>query len=428
MIGELAGLLRNRGFEWEIYWEKGRSDSFSIERESVERAQRSFFSGVGLRIGINGRTGFSYVTGLNHRREELESLVKRAVKLAKVGEMPFKGFPEVRKPARVKGLYDRRIAEMPFEEAYSLANGLSERMRELKGRNQTLSGGLGLSVVHRGVVNSNGIELSSWETLLAFSSYAVEMNGGSGSGYEWNSYRDLGALKEADAIVKRSVELAGDSYRGEETKPYEGELLLCPEAFGSVLSILLENLRGDVVYHGNSRFSEPGEIVGSDLVTILDDATLPGAPGSYPFDGEGVPGQRTGLVTGGKLKSLLLDHTYASLLGMESTGNGLRTFRDTPVIGTSNIEVLPGKDDIEGFDGVAVCRLFGEHTANPVSGDFSLPVELAYGRGVGGDPMKGGMFVGNVFELLKGIKGIGKRTVRKGSFKAPPVLVEGRLL
>ena len=68
MIDELIGILERENVEWEIYWEKGRGGSFRIERERLERSQRKFHSGIGLRVGYRGKLGFSYITGLNHDR------------------------------------------------------------------------------------------------------------------------------------------------------------------------------------------------------------------------------------------------------------------------------------------------------------------------------------------------------------------------
>ncbi len=197
--------------------------------------------------------------------------------------------------------------------------------------------------------------------------------------------------------------------------------------------MFLENLSGESVYHRRSRFSEPGEEVAppGELV-ILDDATLPEGTGSFSFDGEGnPPGERTVLVENGMVSSFLLDETYARLLGMESTGNAARDFRTVPHIGTSNVVVEPGKDDLEGgFEGIIIKKVFGEHTANPVSGDFSLTVGLGYAVRNGGEvvPFRDNMLAGNVFDFLRSIAAIGNRLERRGSFYSPRVLGVARLV
>jgi PmbA protein len=426
MIEKLIEILRRKNVEWELYWESGRSGSFEIEREALERSQRKFYSGIGLRIGLDGRLGFSYITGLNHPTSTLEKFVERTIKLAKVSEVPFRGFPIPSKVPSVKGIYDRKIEEIPFEDAYSLALQYSEKMRELKGK-ETLSGSLSLAFEKYGVVNSNGVELEASSTYMGVSAYAVrEDRPGNGSFYQsYRSLQNIEALEEAILKAKEDAEL---SARAKKIEPYGGELVLEPKAVMSIVEILLGNFYGDEVYYGRSRFSRLGEQVASESFTLVDDSTLDGLPGSYPFDGEGTPGQRTVLLEGGTLKGFLLDHTYAALLGLKSTGNAVRSFRTTPSIGPSNLIVEPGEENLEDFEGVIVKEVFGEHTANPVSGDFSLPVGLGYVVKDGEvRPFKDNMLVGNLFELLKAVSP-GRRVERLSSFLSPRIRVSARIV
>ncbi|WP_297521761.1 TldD/PmbA family protein [Thermococcus sp.] len=425
MIDELVAVLERENVEWELYWEIGRGSSFRIERESLERSQRKFYSGIGLRIGYKGREGFSYITGINHDRKTLEDFVNKTVKLARVSEVPSRGFPEPGRPADVKDLYDRRIEEMPFEDAHSLAVGFAKTMGELKGE-AILSGSLSFGVSRYGVVNSNGVELEGRSTGMGVSVYAVL---GRGTGSYYQTYRSLQPLDELEKGIHEALNDAELSARARPIGSHSGEVLLEPEAFQAILSIFLENLFGDSVYFRRSRFSSLGREVGGECLTILDDATLPGGSGSYPFDGEGVPGQRTVLVENGVLRSFLLDFTYASFLGMESTGNAVRDFRTKPHIGTSNLVVEPGKESLGGFDGVVVKEVFGEHTANPVSGDFSLTIGLGYVVKNGEvKPFRDNMLSGNVFGLLKSVEAVGREQRRRGSFVSPRVLAEARVV
>ncbi|WP_297508480.1 TldD/PmbA family protein [Thermococcus sp.] len=425
MIDELISLLERRDVEWEIYWEKGRSGSFGIERENLERSQRKFYSGVGLRMGYKGKLGFSYITGLTHDRGTLERFVERTIKLARVSEVPFKGFPVPSNVPGVKGLYDRKIDEMPFEEAHSMALEVASLMRSVKADDETLSGSISFAVSSEGVVNSNGVELETRTTGMGVYIYAVK---GTGTGSFHQTYRSLQPLEEIEMGITRAREDARLSGMAKRLEPFRGELVLEPEAFESLLWLFLENVFGDTVYHRRSRFSETGVEVGGEAFTLEDDSTLDGLPGSYPFDGEGSPGQRTVVVENGVLRSFLLDHTLASFLGMESTGNALRSFRSVPRIGTSNVVVGTGDLDLEDFEGVVIKDTLGAHTANPVSGDFSLTVSLGYLLRDGEPrPFRDNMLSGNVFELLRTIKP-GKRAERRGSFISPRVLVEAVLV
>lgn len=425
VVEKLIRLLEEKDVEWEVYYSLGRSGSFTIERENLERSQRKFFSGMGLRIGYRGRLGFSYITGLTHDRETLKRFVERTIKLAKVGEVPFRGFPVPSKVPRVKNLYDKKIDEIPFESAHSLAIEVAELMKSTKNSEEVLSGSLSLAVETEGIVNSNGVELESRTTGMSVYLYAVR---GTGTGSFYQSYRSLQPIEEIERGLSEARRDAELSDKAKKLEPFGGELVLEPNAFQSILWLFLENVFGDTVYYRRGRFSETGVEVGSEDFSLEDDSTLEGFPGSYSFDGEGTPGQRTPVVENGVLRSFLLDHTHASFLGLESTGNAVRSFRSTPGIGTSNVVVGTGKLDLKDFEGVIVKEVLGGHTANPVSGDFSLTVSLGYIVKTGETiPFRDNMLVGNVFEVLKSIKP-GREAERVGALLSPRVLIEGRLV
>lgn len=65
-----------------------------------------------------------------------------------------------------------------------------------------------------------------------------------------------------------------------------------------------------------------GVKVGTDLVTMVDDGTLDGVSGSYPFDSEGTPSSRTVIIKNGVYKGYLHTLETASLMGVKPTGNG----------------------------------------------------------------------------------------------------------
>ncbi|RLF76947.1 TldD/PmbA family protein, partial [Thermococci archaeon] len=191
----------------------------------------------------------------------------------------------------------------------------------------------------------------------------------------------------------------------------------------------ISSLRGDNLYHKRSKFTTVGESVATEPFTLIDDATLEGKIASYSFDGEGNPGQRTVLVENGILKNFLLDETYARLLGMESTGNAVRDFRTSPHIGTSNIIVDGKRENLEDFEGVVIKKVFGEHTANPISGDFSLTVELGYiVKNEELIPFKDSMLVGNVFEFMNSIRAVGRKEEEIGAFISPRILGIGKIV
>jgi TldD protein len=87
---------------------------------------------------------------------------------------------------------------------------------------------------------------------------------------------------------------------------------------------------------------------GSDLVTIVADATIPGSIGSFGFDDEGVPAQRFPLVENGMFVGYLTGRDTAPLIGRTSNGTvRAESGSRIPIIRMTNINLEPGATPVE---------------------------------------------------------------------------------
>ena len=75
-----------------------------------------------------------------------------------------------------------------------------------------------------------------------------------------------------------------------------------------------------------------GTACASEVVNGVDDATIPNGWGSFDFDDEGEPSQRTVLFENGVLQGFLYDRLRADKEGVLSTGNGRRESYASPPI------------------------------------------------------------------------------------------------
>ena len=79
----------------------------------------------------------------------------------------------------------------------------------------------------------------------------------------------------------------------------------------------------------------------------------------------------------------------------------------------------------ETKDGVIVNTVIGAHTANPISGDFSVEARNSFlvkdGEIV--SPIRSLMISGNIFELLRNIDGVGKDVRNVGNVITPTVRI-----
>ena len=135
-------------------------------------------------------------------------------------------------------------------------------------------------------------------------------------------------------LADRAV--AGLDERFAAKRPKGGRMKVVMAAGAS--GILLHEAMGhafeaDFNRKGQSVFCDRmGQRICRKGINILDDGTLTGNRGACNFDDEGVPGQKTYMVTDGVLTSYLHDRISASYYGAAPTGNGRReSFRYNPI-------------------------------------------------------------------------------------------------
>jgi len=210
-------------------------------------------------------------------------------------------------------------------------------------------------------------------------------------------------------------------------------VIFTPKAAGVLIEPLLLALNGKHVQKGSSVLAgRLGERVLDERLSILDDATIPFAPASGPTDDEGVPTRRLRLFKDGVLESYLLDLQVGGLLGLESTGNGHRSYASRPAPSPSNTVVAPGTDAYEDMvasmeRGLIVDQTLGSGQSNTLAGEFS--VNVALGFLVEGGKIRGRakdcMVAGNVYELLARVEGIGRERQWVGADCLPAICVSG---
>jgi len=156
-----------------------------------------------------------------------------------------------------------------------------------------------------------------------------------------------------------------------------------------------------------------GETLASPLVNGIDDATVPNGWGSFSFDDEGAPAQRTVLFSEGVLRGWLYDRLRADEEGVPSSGNGRRqSYAHQPIPRMTNTYILNGDSRAEDVlssteRGVYVTALAGGQT-NPATGDFVFGCSEAYliERGEVTTPVRGANLIGRAIEVMSAIDAV----------------------
>jgi len=153
-----------------------------------------------------------------------------------------------------------------------------------------------------------------------------------------------------------------------------------------------------------------GEKIASDVVTYVDDGTLPHAWGSSEYDDEGSPTERTVLIEKGVLKSYMVDRWGSLMTGYRPTGSGRRqdyTFAPTSRMRNTFIESGDAsvKSLFEGIEFGLYAKKMGGGQVKPGSGEYNFAVQEGYviRNGRIEEPVKGAMLVGKGPESIQRI-------------------------
>jgi TldD protein len=224
----------------------------------------------------------------------------------------------------------------------------------------------------------------------------------------------------SDAVLRdyaeRAVHQASVNLAAKPAPAGEMTVVLGPGWPGILLHEAVgHGLEGDFNRKGVSAFAgRMGQKVASDLVTVVDDGTIPNRRGSLNVDDEGTPTGRTVLIDRGVLTGYMQDKLNARLMGMKPTGNGRReSYAYPPMPRMTNTFMLAGADDPEEILRSVKSGLyavtFGGGQVDITSGRFVFSASEAYliedGRVTA--PVKGATLIGNGPEALTRVARVG---------------------
>jgi PmbA protein len=270
----------------------------------------------------------------------------------------------------------------------------------------------------------------AWAYASAFAGEGADLMTGLGVGLGRDP-QELDAEAIGSEAAERALALVGARQPASRRCPVVLDAFVAASFFGFIGSML----SAEAVQRGRSLFAgREGDEIADPVLARADDATAPGGPSSSPFDGEGSPSRRTPLIQDGRLLTFLFDVRTARKAERATTANATRgSYRSPPSVGTTNLTLEPGREDLEGLfraagDGLYVTEVAGLHSGvNPVSGTFSVG---ASGRSIeGGEaaaPVRELTIASDLVSMLKSVRAVGSaaRWVPfGGSVKAPPVLI-----
>lgn len=423
---------RSRGVEAESYVLHSKDLTIEVVDGEVETLKEADEVGLGIRVLNGDRIGFAFTTDLGQKA--VNDALDQAITAARYSSRDeYNILPENPGNYPEVDTLDPAIQETDLEVKIEMARDVERQARARDARIKVVErAGYEDSTYSVAVVNSRGIKVSKTGAYCGiFIFLAAEQDGAVETGFAVAASRKFADLNPQ----KVGFEAADNAVRSLGARTISSRSVPCvlePYVMTNFLGVLADSFGADAVQKGKSALAgRIGEVIAGPGVTLVDDGTLDRGVASFPFDGEGWPAQRTVLIEKGVMQGLLYDTYTARKDKTRSTGNGMRgSFRGLPGVGTTNLYLEPGsstpealRSDIE--NGLLITEVMGMHTANPISGDFSVGASgIMIEKGQLTYPVRGVTIAGNLFDFLKGIEGTGSDLRFFGSTGAPSVRVK----
>ncbi|MDW5502704.1 metalloprotease TldD [Pseudomonas lundensis] len=419
----VLGQLAERRLDYaDLYFQSSYHEAWVIEDGIIKDGSYNIDQGVGVRAVSGEKTGFAYadqitLNALQQSAHAARSIVRDSGngKVHTLGEISHKALYPLLDP----------LQSLPREEKIALLHRVDKVARAADKRVQEVNASITGVYEQILVAATDGTLAADVRPLVRMSvSVLVEQDGkrergssGGGGRFGYDYFLEIadGEVR-ADAYAKEAVRMALINLSAVAAPAGNMPVVLGAGWPGVLLHEAVgHGLEGDFNRRGTSVFSgQMGELVASELCTVVDDGTLQGRRGSLAIDDEGVPGQYNVLIENGILKGYMQDKLNARLMGVAPTGNGRReSYAHLPMPRMTNTYMLAGKSTPEEIIASVEYGLyapnFGGGQVDITSGKFVFSTTEAYliENGRITKPVKGATLIGSGIEAMQQISMVG---------------------
>jgi TldD protein len=429
---------RSRGATYaDVRIVRTQRESIQLKNGTVEALSLGEEHGFGVRVIADGAWGFASSSILT--AAEVDRVAALAVQIARasarVVRAPVNLGPALRETGMYRTPYQRDPFQVTLDEKIGLLSAADEQMRRVPGVVIATST-LEVLRIHKTFASTEGSDIEQELTEVGCGITATAVNQEAGDvqtrsypnsiGEHWGG-RGFELVTEAD--------LPGNA----ERIGHEAVALLsappCPARTTTVVidaaqmalqvhescghATELDRALGMEASFAGTSFLTPDRLgtfqYGSDAINITADGTTPGGLGTFGWDDEGVPAQRTPLIQNGLFVGYLMDRETAAQIGRTSNATSRADgWNRIPMIRMSNVNLEPGTggtlaDLIAGVDdGI----YFGTNRSWSIDDkrlNFQFGTEIAYEikNGKLGTMLKNATYTGITYEFWRSCEAVG---------------------
>ena len=413
------GIAQSSGGRFSEVFLEYRAYSFVLmEEDIIKETAESISLGMGIRVVSGEKTGFGYTNDLAFDKIRRAALSAAAIAASPttVKVVDLKAVPLARDVYRFREGSHRAPLEKKIElvkEAYAACQKSSRAVKKVKAALQD-------SIQYVMIANSDGLLVTDARPLVKLTCLAIAEKGRLREyGFSGGGGR-VGLEYFASALTPRRIgtEAAREALNLLEARPAPaGEMpvvlspghagVLIHEAVGHLLEADFNRKKTSVFW---DKF---GRKIGSDLITIYDDPTIPAFRGSYNIDDEGTLPRKTLLIEKGVIKGLLQDRLSAGLMKMPLTGHARRQdYSDIPLPRMANTYIEKGESDPAGIirsvkKGFYADKFQGGQVEDSGKFTFSVSSGFLIEDGKLTAPVKQATLIGSNVDILNKIEMVG---------------------
>lgn len=398
------------------------STSLVVRKGNIEQVTYDTSIGGAARVLVNGSWGFYYTTDLSN--DGIKNALEKAYKAAKaLSENAIE-----RSKVKVEKTYEDEVRLNVKIDPRNIS--LEEKLRVVlefdkniwKGNEGivTTSVALSDSVKKEYIVNNYGTEVKYEICSTRISGSAVAKEGdliqnvstSVGESRGWETIEEFDYVKEGQELGRRGIEL----------------LKALPPPSGRMNIIMDQSLVGVFIHEAFGHASEAdavkanrsilsglmGKVVGNEAISVIDDPTIPGMRGSYPYDSEGTKAERREIVKRGVLVGYLHSLETAAYLNAKPNGAArAMNFSSKPIVRMSNTFIENGEYSLEELaeiikNGIYLAKSYGGYV-DPARGQFYFTAQEGYlvENGKIGKKVQNVSMSGLTLDVLKNVVGVG---------------------
>lgn len=323
------------------------NNSIIMKDSKIDNVDTGNDFSIGIRVLQNGAWGFAYTTDINKVQVAADKATMLANQLSSDVELSQTKANE----DRVKTNAKIQIEDLTIEDKINLIKEADDaaKIDGIVSTNISFSESQSNSIL----LSTDGTNIQSENNRIVLSMNSVADNGqvmqfghesiGGVQGFELIENSDL------ESFGRRISEKALSLLDAKQAPSGDFPVIFDPELTGVFIHEALGHAsEADIILRNDSILKDKiGQKIGSELITVVDDATRKDGFGHFAYDVEGSNSNKNVLVENGVLKTVLSSRESAKKLGLESSGNARSSIKNQPLVRMSNTYIKPGDSSFD---------------------------------------------------------------------------------